>query len=45
MEGRLESSSPEGRLCVAVGRALPDILSGKADALELLFKDKLVENV
>ncbi|RMZ80672.1 hypothetical protein DV738_g2743, partial [Chaetothyriales sp. CBS 135597] len=45
MEADLESSSPEGKLCVAVGRALADILSGRTDALELLFKDKLVENV
>ncbi|KAI9662566.1 MAG: Type I Iterative PKS [Bathelium mastoideum] len=45
MEERLESSSAEGKLCVAVGRALPDILAGRADALALMFNDKLVENV
>ena len=45
MEEHLESSSAEGNLCVAVGRALPDILAGKTDALALMFNNKLVENV
>lgn len=41
----LDEGSAEGKLVVSVGRKLPDILAGEADALELLFKDKLVENV
>ncbi|RBQ79289.1 hypothetical protein FVER14953_09959 [Fusarium verticillioides] len=41
----LTEGSAEGKLVVNVGRELPDILAGKSDALELLFKDKLVENV
>lgn len=42
---RIRDSSHDGKLGVAVGESLPDILSGEADALEILFKDKLVENV
>ncbi|EEY15605.1 lovastatin nonaketide synthase [Verticillium alfalfae VaMs.102] len=46
MESKLlEEGSPEGKLVVSVGRQLPAILAGEADALELLFQDKLVENV
>ncbi|KAG7103603.1 Highly reducing polyketide synthase alt5 like protein [Verticillium longisporum] len=46
MENKLlEAGSPEGKLVVSVGRQLPAILAGEADALELLFQDKLVENV
>ncbi|KAF4334054.1 polyketide synthase [Fusarium beomiforme] len=41
----LTEGSAEGKLVVNVGRELPAILAGKSDALELLFKDKLVENV
>ncbi|KAF4995617.1 hypothetical protein FGRMN_5008 [Fusarium graminum] len=41
----LEEGSAEGKLVVNVGRELPSILAGQSDALELLFKDKLVENV
>ncbi|KAF4443746.1 putative polyketide synthase [Fusarium austroafricanum] len=41
----LEEGSAEGKLVVNVGRELPSILAGESDALELLFKDKLVENV
>lgn len=41
----LQEGSAEGKLVVNVGRRLADILAGEADALELLFKDKLVENV
>ncbi|RKL31435.1 Asperfuranone polyketide synthase afoG [Fusarium proliferatum] len=41
----LKEGSAEGKLVVNVGRELPNILAGKSDALELLFKDKLVENV
>ncbi|KAI1029050.1 hypothetical protein LB504_012981 [Fusarium proliferatum] len=41
----LTKGSAEGKLVVNVGRELPNILAGKSDALELLFKDKLVENV
>lgn len=41
----LKEGSAEGNLVVNVGRKLDDILAGEADALELLFKDKLVENV
>ncbi|KAJ4247422.1 hypothetical protein NW762_013097 [Fusarium torreyae] len=46
MEAKLLSEgSAEGRLVVHVGRELPAILAGESDALELLFEDKLVENV
>ncbi|KAF5020446.1 hypothetical protein F66182_7525 [Fusarium sp. NRRL 66182] len=41
----LTEGSPEGKLVVHVGRELPAILAGESDALELLFNDKLVENV
>jgi acyl transferase domain-containing protein/NADPH:quinone reductase-like Zn-dependent oxidoreductase len=41
----LTEGSAEGKLVVYVGRELPAILAGESDALELLFKDKLVENV
>jgi acyl transferase domain-containing protein len=37
--------TPEGKLVVAVGRALPQILSGEIDPLQILFNDKLTENV
>lgn len=40
---RLEKSNPEGRLCVAVARNLALILSGKLDALELLFSGTLMD--
>ncbi|CAF3585114.1 unnamed protein product [Fusarium graminearum] len=40
----LTEGSAEGKLVVNVGRELRSILAGKSDALELFFKDKLVEN-
>lgn len=45
MEAKLLGDSAEGNLVVNVGRKLPEILAGEADALELLFNDQLVENV
>lgn len=40
----LESSGPEGRLFVVVGRNLISVLRGEADALDLLFTDDLMQN-
>lgn len=45
LEAKLENSSPEAKISVIVGRALPDILSGKVDPLELLFSGSLAEDV
>lgn len=45
LESRMESASAEATLSVAVGRALPQILSGEVDALQILFNDQLAENV
>ena len=41
---KLESSSPEGRLFVTVGRNLDRILCDKIDTLELLFSGNLVQD-
>ncbi|KAI1344184.1 polyketide synthase [Xylariaceae sp. FL0016] len=41
--GELEQS-PDGALIVAVGKALPQILSGEIDPLEVFFNTKLVED-
>ncbi|KAJ4403512.1 hypothetical protein N0V85_005079 [Neurospora sp. IMI 360204] len=40
-----ENGTPEAKLVVAVGKALPSILSGEVDPLQVLFNDKLSENV
>ncbi|OTB06091.1 hypothetical protein M426DRAFT_55767 [Hypoxylon sp. CI-4A] len=45
LEAKLENSSPEAKLSVVVGRALPDILCGKADPLEIFFTNSLMEDV
>ncbi|KAH8883185.1 beta-ketoacyl synthase domain-containing protein [Thozetella sp. PMI_491] len=37
--------SPEGVLITAVGRALPDMLGGPLDPLEVVFKDEIAKNV
>lgn len=42
---RIRDSGFDGKLGVTVGENLHGILSGKTDALEVLFKDKLVENI
>ncbi|KAJ0331472.1 hypothetical protein COL922a_011889 [Colletotrichum nupharicola] len=42
---KLDNSSAGGRLTVGVGRALPDILSGERDPLQVLFTDQLAENI
>ncbi|KAL9623322.1 MAG: hypothetical protein Q9160_002429 [Pyrenula sp. 1 TL-2023] len=41
---RLEHSNAEGRLYVAIGRALPDILTGKVNPLALVFNDGLADD-
>ena len=41
----IRDSGHDGKLGVTVGENLPGILSGETDALEILFKDKLVENI
>ncbi|KAK6075544.1 Lovastatin diketide synthase LovF 5 [Seiridium cupressi] len=38
-------NTPEGKLIVAVGRVLTEIVQGDADPLEVLFKDQLAENI
>ena len=42
---RIRDSGHDGKLGVTVGENLPGILSGETDALEILFKDQLVENI
>ncbi len=42
---RLRDSGHDGKLLVTVGENLPGILSGATNALEVLFEDKLVENI
>ena len=39
----LEASGPEGKVFVAIGQKLFEILQGKVDVLELLFHDGLLE--
>ncbi|OLN83448.1 Lovastatin diketide synthase LovF 5 [Colletotrichum chlorophyti] len=41
----IDRGASEGKLIVAVGRALSDILSGQRDPLDVIFKDKLAEDV
>lgn len=47
LETRLSqgTAAPEAKLCVAIGKVLPQILSGEIDPLQILFNDKLTENV
>lgn len=46
LEKRVKSrGTPEGRLIVAVGQALTDILGGTLDPLDVLFKDKIADDV
>ncbi|KAK1992892.1 beta-ketoacyl synthase domain-containing protein [Colletotrichum falcatum] len=46
LEARVAAAgSPEGKLIMAVGNALGDILGGKRDPLDVLFKDRLAEDV
>ena len=45
LERRLESASAEATLSVAVGKVLPQVLSGEIDPLQILFHDQLAENV
>ncbi|MCJ1355408.1 MAG: hypothetical protein MMC33_005399 [Icmadophila ericetorum] len=40
---RVENSGPEGQLIVKVGRHLGDILRGRVEPLELLFKGNLMD--
>ncbi|OHF04176.1 beta-ketoacyl synthase domain-containing protein [Colletotrichum orchidophilum] len=41
----LASNASEGKLIIAVGQALSDILTGQRDPLDVIFKDKLAEDV
>ncbi|KAK1975195.1 beta-ketoacyl synthase domain-containing protein [Colletotrichum cereale] len=46
LEARVVASgASEGKLIIAVGNALGDILSGQRDPLDVIFKDKLAEDV
>lgn len=45
LERRLETASAEATLSIAVGKVLPQILSGEIDPLQILFNDQLAENV
>ncbi len=45
LENRMKNASAEATISVAVGRVLPQILSGEVDPLQLLFSDQLAENV
>ncbi|GKT79195.1 beta-ketoacyl synthase domain-containing protein [Colletotrichum tofieldiae] len=41
----IASGASEGKLIIAVGNALSDILNGERDPLDVIFKDKLAEDV
>ena len=41
---RAEETGPEGRLFVAIGRRLVDILQDRADSLEVLFQNQLLHD-
>ncbi|KXH30478.1 beta-ketoacyl synthase domain-containing protein [Colletotrichum salicis] len=41
----LAGSASEGKLIIAVGQALSGILTGERDPLDVIFKDKLAEDV
>ncbi|KAK6206913.1 beta-ketoacyl synthase domain-containing protein [Colletotrichum tabaci] len=46
LEARVVASgAPEGKLIIAVGNALADILAGDRDPLDVIFGDKLAEDV
>ncbi|KAJ0161927.1 Lovastatin diketide synthase LovF [Colletotrichum tanaceti] len=46
LEARVVASgAPEGKLIVAVGHALADILAGDRDPLDVIFADRLAEDV
>ncbi|RFU25040.1 hypothetical protein B7463_g11292, partial [Scytalidium lignicola] len=46
LEQKVESRGvPEGKLIIAVGKALPEMLGGIRDPLGVIFKDKIAENV
>ncbi|KAE9567271.1 Highly reducing polyketide synthase alt5 [Colletotrichum fructicola] len=45
LEDKMDGKSPEATLVVAVGRAMPDVLAGKLDPLQVLFAEKRAENV
>ena len=45
LESRMKNASAEATISVAVGRVLPQILSGEVDPLQILFSDQLAENV
>ncbi|GJC77354.1 asperfuranone polyketide synthase afoG [Colletotrichum liriopes] len=46
LEARIiASGASEGKLIIAVGNALSDILNGERDPLDVIFKDKLAEDV
>ena len=45
LENRMKNASAEATISVAVGRVLPQILSGEVDPLQILFSDQLAENV
>ena len=45
LESRMKNASAEAQISIAVGRVLPQILSGEVDALQILFSDQLAENV
>ncbi|KAN0087204.1 hypothetical protein V8E54_000892 [Elaphomyces granulatus] len=45
LETKLQHLTAEGKMLVAIGRVLGQILEGTVDPLEMFFKDSLVEDV
>ena len=45
LENRMKNASAEAQISIAVGRVLPQILSGEVDPLQILFSDQLAETV
>ena len=44
MADRTKATNPEGDFLVTMGRSLPSIIRGRVDSLEIMFRDKLVDN-
>lgn len=45
LERWMDGASPEATITVAVGQAMPEILAGEVDPLQILFQEKRAENV
>jgi hypothetical protein len=45
LEKSMDGASPEATITVAIGKAMPQVLAGEVDPLQILFHDKRAENV